>query len=135
MPRLSAWLIRTALIYLAVGLTFGSLLLAQKGVTLHPVIWRLLPAHIEFVLLGWTLQLAFGVAYWILPRLAHGPRRGNERLAWLAYLALNTGVLLAGLGPVVGLPPIAILVGRAAEVMAAVLFAANAWPRVKPLGV
>jgi hypothetical protein len=134
MPRLSAWFIRAALAHLALGLTFGSMLLANKGVPLHPAIWRLLPAHVELVLLGWTLQLGMGVAYWILPRFLSGPRRGNERSVWLAFVLLNGGVLLAGLAVPFGLPTVLILAGRVAEGAAALIFFINAWPRIKPLG-
>ena len=49
---------RSALIYLALGFTFGALMLFEKGVPFYPPLLRLLPAHIEFVLFGWTMQLA-----------------------------------------------------------------------------
>ena len=96
MPRLSAWFIRTALIYLASGFTFGMLLLFHKGVPLSPWMWRLLPLHVECMLIGWTVQLAMGVAFWILPRF--GALRGNETPVWLAYGLINVGVLAVGLG-------------------------------------
>jgi hypothetical protein len=50
------------LIYLLLGLTLRSLLLANKGASWAPWIWNLLPAHLEFSLLGWMAQLAMGVA-------------------------------------------------------------------------
>jgi len=131
MPRLSCWLIRSSLLYLAIGFTLGGLMLSHKGVPLHPAVWRLLPAHIEFLLLGWILQLAMGVAFWILPRW--GTMRGNEALAWLAYGLLNLGVWMAGIGPFIGAS--VMLAGRIAEVASAIAFVAHAWPRVKPLGV
>lgn len=131
MPRLSCWLIRSSLLYLAIGFTLGGLMLSHKGVPLHPAVWRLLPAHIEFLLLGWILQLAMGVAFWILPRWGTG--RGNEALAWLAYGLLNLGVWMAGIGSLIGTP--IVLAGRITEVASAITFAAHAWPRVKPLGV
>lgn len=56
-----------------------------------------LPAHIEFVLFGWTAQLIMGMAFWILPRFPKPPLRGNEQLAWRAFLALNAGVALIAL--------------------------------------
>lgn len=68
MPRLSQWLIRTALIYLLLGFTLGALLLTHKGIPLHPALWSWLPTHIEFLLMGWIAQLTMGVAFWILPR-------------------------------------------------------------------
>ena len=56
------------MLYLALGMTVGALLLFHKGIPLHPALWRWLPPHLEFLLVGWTLQLAMGVAFWILPR-------------------------------------------------------------------
>jgi heme/copper-type cytochrome/quinol oxidase subunit 1 len=131
-PSLSCWFIRAALVHLAVGFTLGAVLLFHKGVPLYPAAWQLLPPHIEFLLLGWTLQLAMGVAFWILPRYLQGPERGNVALAWLAFGLLNAGVLMAGLGWMVGAPPVVPFLGRLAEVAAAVAFALHAWPRVKP---
>ncbi|MBI3329087.1 MAG: hypothetical protein HYZ81_20585 [Nitrospinae bacterium] len=133
MPRLSCWCIRGSLLYLAMGFTLGGLLLFHKGVPLHPAVWRLLPMHIEFLLLGWTLQLAMGVAFWILPRFLGRLERGNEATAWLAFGCLNIGVLLAGVGWTLGVPAIVPFLGRLAEVGAAVAFAVHAWPRVKPV--
>jgi hypothetical protein len=52
MPRLSYWFIRASLLNLAAGFTLGALLLAHKGMPLHPALWGLLAPHIEFVLLA-----------------------------------------------------------------------------------
>jgi hypothetical protein len=131
MPRLSRWGIRASLLYLAAGVTLGTLLLVHKGIPLHPGLWRLLPPHIEFLLIGWTLQLAMGVMFWSLPRFQHGPERGNEALAWWAFGLLNVGVVLVSLSSVLGglrwLP----FLGRLIEAAAAIAFAVHAWPRVK----
>jgi hypothetical protein len=131
-PRLSRWFIRASLLYLAGGFTLGALLLVHKGIPLHPVLWRLLLPHLEFLLLGWTLQLALGVAFWILPRFQQGRERGNEALAWWAFGLLNTGVCLVGVGWMLGGPEWVPLLGRVIETAAAIAFAAHAWPRVKP---
>ncbi len=133
MPRLSRWFVRSALLYLALGFTFGALMLFNKGVPIDPAVLRLLPAHIEFLLFGWTVQLAMGVAFWILPRFAGGASRGNEGAAWLAYGLLNAGIWLAGMGAVLGWPTALLLLGRVAEAAAAAAFVVHAWPRVKPM--
>jgi hypothetical protein len=133
MPRLSCWFIRVALLYLAAGITMGSLILFHKGIPFYPFIWRLLPLHVEFLLFGWTVQLVMGVAFWIFPRFWRS--RGHERPAWLAFGLINLGVWLAGAGPVLGAPAWLILIGRLAEAAAAAAFAWHAWPRVKPPGV
>lgn len=132
MPRLSVWFIRAALLYLVAGFTVGALMLANKGVALSPLLWRLLPIHVEVLLMGWIAQLALGVAYWILPRFRQ--ERGNTRTAWAAFILLNTGIWLAGLSLVFNGLPWVPLLGRLAEVSAAAAFALHAWPRVKPAG-
>ncbi len=133
MPRLSVWFVCAALVHLALGFTAGALMLYNKGVPLAPELVRLLPAHVEFVLFGWTVQLAMGVAFWILPRFAGGASRGRVWLAWLALGLLNTGVWLAGAGAALDWPPAVLLLGRLCEIAAAVAFALHAWPRVKPM--
>jgi hypothetical protein len=130
MPRLSCWFIRTSLIYLAIGFTLGGLLLANKGFPFYPLIWRLLPSHYEFLLIGWIVELAMGMIFWIMPRFSAGTPRGNESLIWTSFFLMNLGIWL-----VVGesLLPLAWLMpaGRLLEAGAAVLFGIGSWPRVK----
>ena len=90
MPRLSVWFIRLALAYLATGFTFGALLLANKGLAFAPLLWRLRPTHIELLLVGWMVQLAMGVAFWILPRFQAS--RGDVRPAWPGLALINLGI-------------------------------------------
>lgn len=134
MPRLTQWMVRTALMYLGVGVTLGALILLHKGWSFWPDVWRLLSMHIEFVLIGWTAQLAAGVAFWILPRYAQGAPRGDERPVWVAYGLLNLGVLAVGVSRWLGGLDAMVLLGHAAEALAALVFILHAWPRVKPLG-
>ena len=133
MPRLSMVIIRTALIYLIFGFTLGALMLWNKGVPLHPTIWRLLPAHMEFMLLGWTLQLAIGVAYWILPRFRS--QRRKPWLVWMSYILLNAGIWSVALGGFVGPAVWMLPVGRFIETAAVVSFVIHAWVRVKPISL
>ncbi len=134
MLRLSVWVVRTALAYLGAGLLIGALMLMQKGVPIEGSLLRLLPLHIEVVLIGWTLQLGMGIAFWILPRFSREPRYGRQTFGWLAYGLLNIGVISVGVGQWLGAPSIIMFVGRTAEALAVVSFAAHAWPRIKPLG-
>jgi hypothetical protein len=127
-------MVRTALLHLLLGFAAGALLLVHRGIPLHPAIPRLRPAHAELLLIGWTVQLAMGVAFWILPRFRPGPERGDERPAWAAWALLNLGVLTAVAGAVLSDAGAAIAVGRSAEALAAAAFARHAWPRVKPFG-
>ena len=134
MPKLTVWFVRTALVYLAAGFVLGAVLLAAPGLPDGIPSARLLPVHIEFLLTGWMIQLALGVAYWILPRFRVGPERGREGVAWLSYGLLNLGVLTAAAGPIIDLPAVVPSIGHAAQGVAAGAFALHAWPRVKMFG-
>ena len=130
MPRLSVLFVRTALANLALGFTLGALLLWNKGIPINPQVWRLLQAHMEFLLIGWTVQLALGVAFWILPRWQ--TQRGDVRPAWVAYTLLNVGIWLVVLPPWFDAPAEWVTAGRVCEAAAAVAFARHAWSRTKP---
>jgi len=129
-PRLSIWMVRTALLALMAGTALGAVLLAAPGFGWPGVLrWR--PLHAELLLVGWLVQLTLGVSWWILPRFRSGAERGPEGLGWLAFGLVNAGAILAGVGRSVGLDGLA-LAGRSAEALAAAAYAARAWPRVKP---
>jgi cbb3-type cytochrome oxidase subunit 1 len=127
-PLLTRCFLRAALLYLVAGFTLGAAILAAKAAGGAPAAWSLLPAHVDFLLVGWTVQLTLGVAFWILPRFAGGASRGNEALAWAAFWLVNAGTLLSGLGQALGL---ASTLGRVLEASAAVAFGIHAWRRVK----
>ena len=132
MPRLSMWFVRASLLYLLFGFTVGALILAQKGISYAPSTWNLFPVHIEFLLVGWLVQLAMGVGFWIFPRFSNRPPRGNERLIWLSFLCVNAGILLTALQLWL---PFTLLLGRILEVGGAGIYVLGLWRRVKPHGV
>lgn len=134
MPRLTIWALRAALLYFGIGFTFGGAMLFHKGVPFDPAVWRLLPVHVEFVLIGWTMQLAMAVAFWILPRLRRTDRYGSTTLAWIAFGLLNAGVLAVTASAWLDSPAALRLAGRALELTAALAFAVTIWPRVKMFG-
>jgi len=132
MPRLSRWFVRSAFIYLIIGFTFGGLILIQKGIPFNAKVWRLLPAHIELVLFGWTIQLIMGVGFWIFPRFRR--KRGNETLGWIAYGLFNIGIWLSVLTSIFHLYGPLIFGGRLAELAGIAAFVMHAWPRIKRPG-
>ncbi len=133
MPRLSIWFLRLALIDLLLGFTIGAFILTAKAFPAWSWAWTLLPLHIELLLYGWLLQLAMGVAFWILPRFARPPKRGNVLLAWVALVLINSGLLLAFAAMLFAWPG-GRLWSAVLEAAAALTFALHAWPRIKPLG-
>lgn len=131
MPRLSVFAVRLALLYLLLGFTLGSIMLANKGVPFSSAAWRLLPAHMDILLFGFVIQLAIGIAYWILPRY-RGGSRGNERVVWLAIGLLNLGIWASAWAGFANWPSQWLVVGRLLEGAAAALFVLQAWRRIRP---
>lgn len=127
MPLLSRFYIRTALIWLAVGTTMGGIILWSKASPV-PGAWQLLTAHISLLTWGWILQLSLGVAYWILPRF--GAERPRPYLAVLAYVLLNTALVISIVASLIPVPWPGILVATL-QLLALFTFALHAWPRVR----
>lgn len=130
MPPLSTYFVRLAFSHLVVGFTIGALMLANKGLPFAAWLWRLRPAHIEILLVGWLIQLALGVSFWITPRFWEKPARGNVTGAWMALVLLNAGVWLIAITTFLGLSADFILAGRLLECGAAIAFAWHLWPRI-----
>jgi len=138
MPGLSVIMVRIALIHLAVGATIGGLLLADKGLHLWSWIWMWRPGHIHMMLSGWTVQFAWGVAIWILPRLDATGSRGALWSAWVCCVAINGGVALttlyAPLAHLIDHLEWMLSVAAVLYVIAALTFVHHAWRRVRPFG-
>ena len=108
-------------------------MLANKGVLISPLIWMLLPIHIEFLFVGWLVQLALGVAFWILPRFTKGPPCGNETMTWLALIFINAGILSITLSTVFNIAWF-VLIGRMFETVRILVFLLANWRRVRLSG-
>jgi hypothetical protein len=131
MPRLTVWMVRAALLHMGTGFTFGAFMLWNKGLPFEPRVGLLLSPHIELVLVGWTMQLAMGVAFWITPRFTGARRYGQVWSAWAAFVLINAGVAAVVASYLFAIAPWLTLVGRLLEGLAVVLFAVHLWPRVK----
>jgi uncharacterized membrane-anchored protein len=134
MPLLSRCFIRSALLCLAIGFTFGGLMLAAKGGAVDARVWAWLPMHIALLVNGWLVQLSLGVMYWILPRIHLGDR-GRPAWAWAGFVCLQIGLVLALLsGASLWITEAANLFAPAIVLQAVgiVLFAVHAWPRIRP---
>ncbi len=131
MPVISIWVIRAALLYFCAGFGIGALLLWHKGAPSSPFLWVLLPAHMEFLLVGWIIQLALGVAYWILPRRSKKPRRGPPVLVIGSLLLLNAGIIMVGAAPLVAGGGELSMAGRVLELLGVGVFVSTLWPRIR----
>ncbi len=122
MPAASAWMVRISLLYLSAGSVAGAVMLSGifSSASLRFV-------HTDWMLVGFMLQLAFGVASWILPRT---PKRKSTVPVWAVLIATNVGILIATVGSAMGDGHVLGL-GRVVMVLSAACFAAYIWPRVR----
>ncbi len=127
--------IRTALVYLVVAFMVGGLYLLNQGLNFSGKIGALLYPYYHLLMVGWVTQLICGVAVWMFPPLTRERPRGNERLSWFVYGALNAGLLLR----VIGEPLQAwyggwgwmLAASAILQVLAIWVFVIAIWPRVK----
>lgn len=133
MPKLSVWMVRSALVCMGIGFLFGSLVLHHKGVPIYLWTWRLLPPHVELMIFGWTVQLAMGVGFWILPRFPQRDRYGNTTLAWVAFGLFDAGVVFSAWAGFVASQP-GQVVGRGAMLVAVLCYVWVMWPRIRAFG-
>jgi len=92
MPIQARWLIKTALGYLAVALGIGVVRAGQAAGLVPGTAAALWLPQLHFLTVGWLTQLIFGVAFWLFPNPDGGA--ASSRAVWIAYGALNLGLLL-----------------------------------------
>ena len=137
MYRQARYFIRTALLNLLAAFIVGGLVLANQGLALDSRIGLLLPVFYHLLMVGWSTQLICGVALWMFPPYSREQPRGDERLGWFTYAALNSGLLLRAIfEPVHTLSPApwsgwALALSALLQVLAIWAFVATIWPRVK----
>jgi hypothetical protein len=138
MDPLSSVMLRAALTWLLAGFVIGAAMLTDRAL---PGQWRLwmAPSHAHMLFVGWFLQFAVGVAYWLLPRRRSTERPLGywERAAYVAVIALNFGLVLR----IIAEPAertgnesdgtlVLLIASALLQVAAALIFVTQLWPRV-----
>ena len=131
------YFIRTALICLLAAFFAGALVLVNQGLALDARIGLLLPVFYHLLMVGWATQMICGVALWMFPPYSREQPRGDERLGWFTYAALNSGLLLRVVAePLHALGPApwsgwVLALSALLQVLAIWAFVAAIWRRVK----
>lgn len=132
--------IKTAILFLLVGLAYGGFLLFRREIL---GLWpspRQVSAHSHVVGIGFVMFLILGVATWLFPRPAKGDDRYRPERIELAWwiLAPATAVRFAAEATASGAPGgwfgWTILVAGLAQVAGLVLYFHTMWPRIRPVG-
>lgn len=128
MVRLSRLFIRTALVYLLIGVTLGTWMLIGKAFGNYDS-YAYLGVHMEVLLVGWFFQLVLGVSYWILPRRLADNIRVRPELAWGAYVMVNAGIITVSIASIRD-DPTGLFFGRLMELLAAIMYVIHIRPRL-----
>lgn len=138
MDRFTILMVKASLAWLLAGFVIGGLMLVDR---VTPGDWRawLLPTHGHMLFVGWFVQFAMGIAYWLLPRKRRPevPVGYRETPAFTGWAMLNAGLLLRVIGEPMertghdGSLSITLLtVSAILQVGAVVVFIAQLWPRI-----
>ena len=137
MPTLTRRFIKVAMLYLAVALLLGLALTIRPLLTFLPFIGALSPVYFHLFLVGWVMQLIFGVVYWMFPQYTTDQPHGSETSWQATFWLLNIGLLLRVIfEPLQTLQPGSVwgwLVALSAllQWLAGLIFVGNTWGRVK----
>lgn len=90
--------IKTAVVFLFVGLAIGGWMIARRELWLRGATPYEVSAHTHAIFVGFVMMMILGVALWLFPRPDKDDRRYRPALAEAAYwmLAAGTGARVAG---------------------------------------
>ncbi len=130
MTNPSIWMIRLSLLYLLISASIGGLILSNIAISIHPMIWGLLPFHYELAVWGWFVQFVMGTSYWMFPKKMEGERRGAVIPAWIMIILFNFGLLILSTSTFNKIVVWSAFVGRSLMAIAVLIFIALIWQRV-----
>jgi hypothetical protein len=137
MPPLIRWYLKAALLYLVTALAVGTAIAGGPAFGLPAFVWLLSPTFLHLFVVGWVTQLIFGIALWMFPKESIQRPRGNENVAWLIFILLNSGLLLRAVAePMNSFSPGSfwgwlLAISAILQWAAGIAFTYQAWQRVK----
>ncbi len=132
--------IKTAIVFLAIGLALGFLGLVRRELFGRWPTPYEISAHTHAILVGFMMMMIQGVALWLFPRPDKEDRRYDPRLAEAAWWAMTVGTAVRLMGELArgastSLPLGAIIVvAGAMQLTGMALFFHTMWSRVRAVG-
>lgn len=134
MPKVTRWMIKAGLIYLAAGVILAGMndiLEGSIGLSLLAVYWHM-------IVMGWITQVIMGVSVWMFPGRRRGRNKEESRLPWLVFGLLNSGLIVRfacePFLPVAGGSKwieAGLIVSALLQTGAIAVYLTEMWPRVK----
>jgi cbb3-type cytochrome oxidase subunit 1 len=140
MHTLARRFLKTAIVFLLVGLALGVWLLLRRELVGGAIAARELSAHTHSLLVGFVMMMIAGVALWLFPRPASDDTRYKPRLAEAAWWCIAPGTavrvsaeMLAGFEPGPALRA-AIVAGGLLQAIGLALVFWTLFPRIRAAG-
>jgi cbb3-type cytochrome oxidase subunit 1 len=132
--------LKTAIVFLMIGLALGVWMMAERELRLRISASHMVSAHTHAILVGFVMMMILGVALWLFPRPAKEDTRYSPRVAEAAYWLITAGTAMRIVGEVAR-PHSGALWLRAAVFTAGMLqvgglavFFYTMWSRIRGLG-
>lgn len=132
--------LKTAILFLAVGLAIGGWMMVRRELLGRFPTPHESSAHTHAILVGFVMMMILGVALWLFPRPDKSDTRYSPRTAETAYWLVTVGTAgrVAGelLRPLFGALPlrVAVVLLGLAQIAGIGLFFHTMWSRIRPLG-
>ena len=135
--------LKTAIAFLAVGLSIGGYLVARREFQGAAPDEYLVSAHTHALFVGFVMMMIMGVALWLFPRPEKTDEQYNPRLAATAYWLITIGTVARVGGEVMrsaffnisSMPlRVAIVAAGLAQGIAIGVFFFTMWTRIRPVG-
>jgi hypothetical protein len=97
MPLLARAFVKAAFLYLLVAALLAALMMLDRWLGFSRWLRAVYLSQLHLLVVGWITQLAFGVAYWIFPRLLRSQGRqprGPDVVTWAVLISLNAGLVM-----------------------------------------
>ena len=137
MPPLVRRYLKTAFVFLVLGLLTGLHVSAVEYMGWGVMRRGYVPAHAHMILVGFLLQTIMGVALWMFPKPAEGDRRWKPGRFVLVYWLLVLGVVGRSTGEIVHeytydrLWSWMVFVSSSVETLAVIVFVVSMLPRIR----
>jgi heme/copper-type cytochrome/quinol oxidase subunit 1 len=132
--------IKTAILFLAVGLIIGGWMIARRELYGDFPGPYLVSAHTHALFVGFVVMMIEGVALWLFPRPEKGDERYRPRVVELAYwvLTVGTAARIAGelartLSTEVWLRALVVAAGFT-QIVGILIFFYTMWTRIRSVG-
>ena len=132
--------VKTAIIFLAVGLTIGGWMIVRRELFGRFPTSYVVSAHTHALFVGFVMMMILGVALWLFPRPEKGDERYNPRTANASYWVVTVGTAVRVAGELLRasvdglwLRVVVVLAGFA-QIIGILLFFHTIWTRIRPVG-